>query len=275
MKKTCKKIISMIVSVYIVLMLFVTCSFYRAYAIPGSDPRIYVDIVYENGGTIRADVIVENMPNIRTGAFYLNVGAGWTILPNNHGNTKGLRIDSDDTINLGQYSIAENGTGRFLVFLNTDDNGYDYNGRLCYFHIERTSINNPMNSTLNCTFGDSGGLYGVNFVDITNQAVNPVMLSSYEYLIGDADGNGIIDARDATKILTATTNLTIYNVYSIRNSYTSIFPDAACAAAPDGNEDGVIDSSDATVVMQAYMAMSVGNTPSSNVGQIAIYEVFQ
>ena len=275
MKKTCKKIISMIVSVYIVLMLFVTCSFYRAYAIPGSDPRIYVDIVYENGGTIRADVIVENMPRLTVGAFYINVGSGWNILPSELEETRGLIVETGDKLSMSNFVCENNGNGRFLAFFNTYNNGLNYNGRLGYFQIERTSINNPMNSTFNCTFGESGNLFGVNGESIINQTNNPVMLSSYEYLIGDADGNGLIDARDSSKILAETSSSTSYNVYNIRNTYTSIFPDAVCAAAPDGNVDGTIDSNDANVVLQAYVSMSVGNTPSSNVGQIAIYEVFQ
>ena len=56
----------------------------HTYATPGTDPRIYVDIVYESGGTIRADLLVENMPNLTTGAFYINVGACWNILLNEY-----------------------------------------------------------------------------------------------------------------------------------------------------------------------------------------------
>ena len=119
-------------------------------------------------------------------------------------NTHGLRVDLGDRLYKSQRAVEINGNGRFLVFLNTNSNGFYYNGRLGYFQIERTSVNNPMNSILNCSFGNTGSLFDVNYVDITNQANNPVMLSSYEYLIGDAEGNAIIDARDATLILTQT-----------------------------------------------------------------------
>jgi hypothetical protein len=275
MKKAYKRIISSMLSVYVTIMIMVMGSVAHTYAIPGSNPRIYVDIVYQNNGTIRADVIFENMPDLTSGGFYINVGDGWNILPTYHGAEEGLRWSEGDTVSNGQWAISINGTGRFIAFTCTNPNAYDYNGRFCYFLIERTNINNPMNSTFNCTLGSSGYLNTSDNVYIGSLPNNPVMLSSYEYVIGDANGDGYIDARDATEIATVTSGCMMYNVYSIRSTYTSLFPDAVCAAAPDGDESGVIDSNDATVVLQAYAAMMVGNTPTSNVGQIAIYEVFQ
>lgn len=276
MSKKYKRIFSALLSFYILIIMVCTSTFIKTYAIPGNDPRIYVDIVYQEDGNIRADVIFENMPNIKSGGFHIGVGAGWSIVPSLHGRVDGIRIDMDDTLNGSSKSVAIDGNGRFIAFLNTESDGMDYNGVFCHFFIERTNINTPINSVINCYLGNTGYICtseNINYRELPN---NPVMLSSHEYLIGDADGNGVIDATDATDVLTATANNMMHNVYSIRNTFTNIFPNAVCAASPDANEDGVINSADAFLILDAYATSSVenNNMPICNVGKIAIYELF-
>lgn len=267
MSKKCKKTIAVLISLYMIIVSLLSSICFRTYAFSSNDPRIYVNIVYEDGGTIRADVMFENMPNLKAGGFQLNVGEGWHILPNDFGDD-GLNKDSRDKINNAIYSVYINNKGRFIGFCNAKLDGYNYNGRFCYFYIERTSESTPLNSVINCSL-DS--LYDADFTSIIETADVPVMLASYEYMIGDADGNGIIDARDASLVYTATDENMSYDVYSTRYTYTNEFPNAVCSASPDANEDGIIDSSDATLILRAYVnASSVGN-----VGEIAIYELFQ
>lgn len=69
------------------------------------------------------------------------------------------------------------------------------------------------------------------------------------YILGDADGNGIVNAVDASLVLSA---------YAEQSTYdTNILSDIQQLAA-DVNKDGVIDSSDASSILSYYAYFSTG-----------------
>ncbi len=71
------------------------------------------------------------------------------------------------------------------------------------------------------------------------------------YTLGDVNNDGVVDSADASEILSAYANLSIYGV-----SYIS----AAQELAADLNNDDTIDSTDASVIMEYYSYVSTGGT---------------
>lgn len=244
-----------------------------------NEPRMYVDFVYEEDGSIRGDIIFENVPDLSLCAFYLDIGDGWNILPAirkdpDTGAIKGVvehGITKDLTREANLFEVEFNGNGRFIVFSFIHDLAYDMNGRIAYFYVEKTDKYTSENATANISLASminnaTGESWGIDFK-------NPVMLSTHEYVIGDVDNDGVVTALDATLILTVTQNQT-FSVYEIRNSFRNYFPNAKCAASADIDQNGIIDEDDAYAAMDAYMAAMVGREPNSNAGKLDIFELF-
>lgn len=79
--------------------------------------------------------------------------------------------------------------------------------------------------------------------------VSAVKIEPPVYTIGDIDGNGIVDGRDATAVLTA------YAVASVRGAYP-LSEEQLSAADVTGN--GITDGIDASMILSFYAASSAG-----------------
>ncbi|MDE6501645.1 MAG: hypothetical protein K2L10_06140 [Ruminococcus sp.] len=258
-----------------------------------SKPKIYVDLTYEDDGDIRADVIIENMPTLCSGAFHIDLGDSWVMTKDNEG-----FYDSYDDSNLGKtgmqkaFALDETKSkkdgihGAFIVFTTFDMSNYDFNGKLFSLYVAKSQNFNPDDAGINIVY-NSAGEYVFDYlhhiddnnkkVDLSNNVhkTSPIMLEAHEYIVGDVNNDGMVNAVDSTCIFTALKNKdNSYNVNDIKYTYKSLFPDALCAAAPDANRDGTIEHSDGMLIMQYYADMATGHENHSGVGRRDIYEIF-
>lgn len=242
-------------------------------------PEIYVDIVYEDSTTIRADVMFENMPALYAGGFHVEIGEGFDFVLTSSGNVKQRRTDRTivdcDAV---ATRLQEPGDTFFVAFAHEEN--IDLNGNLISFYITKSDTYTSTNATVNISFENGDYLTyrqyidgGVEFTDVIEDSSVPTMLKSEEYIIGDADGNHIITPTDSAVVLSATNN-SILTVYDIRNTYTNIFPNADSAAAPDATRDGLISSADADAILDGYSEMQTNLSYDGIIGKIDVYEVF-
>ncbi len=246
-----------------------------------NDPKIYVDLHYEDDGDIRADVMLENVPTFFTGSFHIDLSDSWTTTNNSQGR---FFTTTDCTGSGGHASVHEAGEhGAFIFITSTDMENIDFNGRLVSFYVAKSENYDPNNNGINVVYKS-----GENFVDnlyhsapdhsYTNLLpqtleTTPTMLGAYEYKVGDVNSDGYVDAVDCSMVWSETKDRS-YCVDDIKNTYQSIFPKAKCAAAPDANQDNWISYEDGDLILQYYADMATGNENNTNVGKIDIFELF-
>lgn len=258
------------------------------------NPKIYVDLTYEEDGDIRADVMMENMPEIYSGAFHIDLGDSWIMSVNDEGDNTDYSLDGSIKKNYSQFAFEEDGTklkddgihGAFFVFVAPYYKNCDYNGKLFSFYVAKSENFDPDNAGINIVYTSSGNsvfdyIYHIdnnnNRIDLSPNVheTSPVMLGAYEYIVGDVNNDGMVNAVDSTCIFTALKNKdNSYNVNDIKYTYKSLFPDALCAAAPDADSNGTIEHSDAMLIMQYYADLSTSHENNSGVGRRDIYELF-
>lgn len=234
---------------------------------PSTSPRVYVDFVYEDDGDIRADIICENMPNIYAASFRVDFGSGWTVEPSvNHPESGYVRYYSD--FYMSPPSFLDSDT---VLVIFAPGYAPNINGVFLSIYVDRAAGNNPLNSYANISFGGSDGFYTQSS---TVNTTLPTMNSSYEYMIGDTNGNNIFNAVDASNVLWFVNHYGSKSVYQVQNNLSTYFPNAVCAAAADANEDGYITNTDADVILDAYAKEAANHPITSNVGKYAIDEIF-
>lgn len=81
---------------------------------------------------------------------------------------------------------------------------------------------------------------------------NDIFLLSNDYVLGDVNNDGSIDASDASQALT---------IYSEMASGKTLDVDINTLLSADVNNDGIIDASDASSILQYYAMASSGITP--------------
>lgn len=245
-----------------------------------NDPKIYVDLHYEDDGDIRADVMLENVPTFFTGCFHINLSDSWTYTTDN----RGRKFTVAGCTGQGHTSVHESAEHWETIFItSTDMENIDYNGKLVSFYVTKSENFDPDNNGINVVYlsGENfvDNLYhsenNGNYVNLLPQTLenNPTMLGAYEYKVGDVNSDGYVDAVDCSMVWSATKDRAYY-VNDIKNTYKSIFPKAKCAAAPDANQDGWINYSDGDDILQYYADMSTENVNNTNIGKIDIFELF-
>lgn len=245
-----------------------------------NDPKIYVDLHYEDDGDIRADVMLENVPTFFTGSFHIDLSDSWTLTTD----SRGRPFATAGCTGQGHTSVHEAGEhGAFVFITSTDMENIDYNGKLVSFYVAKSENFDPDNNGINVVYlsGENfvDNLYhsenNGNYVNLLPQTLenNPTMLGAYEYKVGDVNSDGYVDAVDCSMVWSATKDRAYY-VNDIKNTYKSIFPKAKCAAAPDANQDGWINYSDGDDILQYYADMSTENVNNTNIGKIDIFELF-
>lgn len=235
---------------------------------PSTDPRMYADLVYEEGGNIRVDVVMENMPDLMAGGFQVDVGDGWSLVYKTNGKTIDIKRKTADYA--GGYSAEKSGNGFFFTFDSTFD--VNLNGVLLSFYVTRNSNNSPLNSAINIDLS-RGLLYSKNNPTFNaNYAKNPHMDTAYQYKVGDVTGDGYIDSVDASNVKWL---LSHYGSKSVEDFYEIVtFEYPTCPMAFDADGDGYITSDDAQMILDSYANLMVGKEPLGNVGLIDYYEHF-
>lgn len=103
----------------------------------------------------------------------------------------------------------------------------------------------------------------------------PDILESNEYLVGDINGNGVVDGIDATRVLRACDlNGGDIKIKNINGNFTNEIPDLRSAYAADVNKDGFISQADADLLLKYYTTIISGIEYNGNIGKIDIYEIY-
>lgn len=244
-----------------------------------ASPRIYVDIVYEDANTPRADIYFENVPDINFAAFHIDIGKGWEIRMSDIFPDE-MMCFVDDSLNglvptfFKQKDTAHYENGLFITFAIRPGYDLDMNGRVASVYLNKTNDYSPTTAAINVDLLESDQLTDSANNNYAATSVNPIMLRADEYIIGDANGDHFVDARDCSEILTGINNDGILSVYEIRNSYKDIFKNAEAPAAPDADQNGYIEKADAIETLRYYADTATGTPYEGRIGSINVYETF-
>jgi hypothetical protein len=236
-------------------------------------PKIYVDIVYENSTTIRADIKFSGMPKLLAGGFHVNFGSGWNISKKSNGNanyTTKYGTSSDCEL----FTVAMSGSDTVFVTFGGSE-ALSYNGTFVSFYVTKSSSYSSTNSVINPQYLSGDFLSNASGNSIISTTQNPVMVRADEFVIGDANGDRVVNSLDASVILSAINNTGSLTVSTIASNYKTYFPNAAAPAAPDANQSGVINKTDADKIVDYYATVAVGGSYSGNIGKKDIYETFK
>lgn len=245
-----------------------------------ASPRIYVDIVYEDANTPRADIYFENVPEITVAGFHVDFGDGWEIRMSDIFPDR-IMCFEDSSLNglldmfKNQKDTVDYKNGLFITFVVTHGFDLDVNGRVASVYIRKTEDYSSTTAAINVELLNGDLLCDSNGIDYTETVSNPIMLRADEYIIGDANGDHFVDARDCSEILTGINNDGILSVYEIRNSYKDIFKNAEAPAAPDADQNGYINKKDSDDVLHYYASHQTGGTYEGSIGSKSFYETFE
>lgn len=243
-----------------------------------ASPKIVCDIVYNSSAAAnrkyRVDVKFSGMPVLQGASFNINVGSGWNVVATSN-NTPYVNRDGCTTENtrIFQKGFQEN-SNHILWCDFVEDTPANHNGTTFSFFLTKSSNNTPSNSAINISLDSTDFITNANGDNIAPNVSIPVMLQANQYIIGDANGDGYVNALDASTILSVTKNTPSLNVYSIRKTYKNYFPKAASPSAPDADRSGVINSTDANKILDYYSAIAAGKTYTGSIGKIDVYEIF-
>lgn len=250
-----------------------------------NDPRVYVNITYDDNGTAKADIMFENIPAISNGGFHLDVGDGWDLKMNNSFNPPKIKFETKNCTT-GEIQctpiIVKDGDNDVFIAFSTIKN-YDLNGRFLSIYLEKNANFTPSNAKINVVFKStenaSDSLATVKGDPVIDSVTDrsPAMNQVCEYKIGDVNNDGYVDAIDSSLILSSLkeNNKNSFMVESIKNNFKTFFPDATCPASPDANQDYIIDLSDSDIIMKYYTHMSTSGEDTSRVGKLDFYEFFE
>lgn len=256
----------------------ITASAMPVSSVSAVGPRVFVDITYEDNEKVRADIIFDNIEPASCGGFHIYIGDGWDFVLDDGdiaGTSNGCKSKSVT------LHTQKNGEKGFFITFHGSAN-YNLNGRFYSFYLEKNENFNSKNADVNVVFQaesqyiyDLIGTYqGTEFISAKTDTAPP-MLEAQEYIIGDANNDGRVNAIDASWIRMATTNNKSYTVDTIKYTYKSIFPEANCAAAPDADLDGHINFIDADKISEYYADMSTDEQNNSDIGKREFYEIFE
>lgn len=243
-----------------------------------NEPRVWINITYEDNKRPRADVMFENMPDCWAGDFHIDVGDGWNLVYRDGDKidilTEGCKAQGNVVVGVERsYNYFA------LGFLAKQDQ--NFNGRFCSFYLEKNENFNSENAKINVIFENSGSFDDYITSKNTGYIIGsadykpPVMLEAQEYIIGDANNDGYVNAIDGSWLLSSIDLNPQCKVEDIIYTYKEIFPQANCAAAPDANLDGIISQEDFDLIIEYYMDMSTNEQNNSRVGKREFYEIFQ
>ena len=202
--KVLKKSLAAIVAALTIMASFPVASSYAA-PDPTTDPQFYIDFTVEADGKIRGDVMLANVPNLSAIGFHINLGDGFEFvpLPDDPGRYTEIKTQFN-----GAYADSLIDDQR-LFFAGASVTSENVNGRFLSFYVERTAQSTDYNSTGEIEF--SGGVDGIydngSYIYRPPHIIIPVdtppILESGEFIYGDADDDGYVDASDAGRIMSA------------------------------------------------------------------------
>lgn len=244
-----------------------------------ASPQIYADVERHSDGTYWVNVEFENMPdNLHSGGFHVDLGSGWEIVyDTTFTDVPNVEKVADFSMEFRVQENEDNTESLFIAMATSQPHGLE--GTLATFQVAKTSNYSNSNAKVNISFDTPGDMLrvknGTELESIVGTVETPIMLKANEYIIGDANGDGIVDATDSSAISAGIADHPIFSVYNIRKTYNNYFPGAKASAAPDANQNGYIDSTDASLVLSYYADSAVGNDYDGVIGTIDVYEIFE
>lgn len=247
-----------------------------------SGEKIYANIEPYSGSTYIVNIVVENLPNFASGGFHLELAKGWDLVMDGsevYYNVEGCTAQGKLTffMNLDNSSFTDN-NDLFIGFMSGHND--NYNGNLLQLKVKKNKYYSASTSAINVRF-----CHGDHICQLTTNPDEkeilgedyqpPVMLDSTQFVVGDADGDGIVDSFDASVLLNALEKQSAFNVQAIRHTYKNYFPAALCAAAPDADKSGIINNTDVSRIMNYYSTIATGGTYTGTVGKVEVFERFQ
>lgn len=275
--KVFKKCLSAVMTSLTIMASLPVASSYAAPA-PSTDPQFYIDFTVEADGKIRGDVMLANVPNLSAIGFHINLGDGFEFvpLPDDPGYYTEIKTQFH-----GAYADALIDDQR-LFFAGASVTSENVNGHFLSFYVERTAQSTDYNSTGEIEFV-SGGLDGIydngsyiyNPPHIIIPIDTPPILESGEFIYGDADDDGYVDASDAGRIMSAISeNGGAISIASFTESTLTYLPTYRTAFAADVNTDGYISNDDVSAILNYYVTIGAGTPYTGNINTVDIYEIY-
>lgn len=231
-------------------------------------------VIIDNEELVKATIYFSDFASVSDGRFHVELGDGFVF--DNDGDTNYINYNCDEMTSslVGNAHFVGNAGSHsaFVYFASPSLSNQNINGAFVEVFLKETSSATQANSTFNFVFGISGIGYDQitnNTSSITYNATNtniPYMYKSARYVLGDVDGNGVVNSSDATAIDTVLSQYPYsYNISDIEGTYYYLFPYADDAWALDANQNGTLTNSDSTAISQ-YIAQ--GSSYSGNIGKI-------
>ena len=190
-----------------------------------------------------------------------------------------LNIEYDVTVNANQKTADPRFIGEWELYKGVDANGTEYNGGR--YPITAT-LNDDFTGTVSVSgrqypleWSSNGDTADVKTLDdgavyhgiLTNEGYGYATIQSgytgyfrkaeSEYILGDANNDGLVDGRDATMVLTEYARTSA-------NGGTPFSGDGRTVKAADIDENGIIDARDATSILTYYAYISVDGNPQTD-----------
>lgn len=231
-------------------------------------------VVIDNEELVKATIYFSNFAPVSDGNFHVELGDGFVF--DDDGDSNYINYDCQGMTSslVGNAHFVGN-AGSHSAFVYFSDPGQlnkSINGAFVKVFLKKTSIATQANSTFNFVFGTNG--YGFDQIksndssfiyNATNTNI-PYMYKSARFVLGDVDGNGIVNSSDATAIDTVLSQYPYsYSISDIENTYFYLFPYADDSWALDPNQNGTLSNADSSAISQ-YIAQ--GSSYSGNIGKI-------
>lgn len=256
---------------------------------PSTEPRIYIELTKDDKG-IRADVIMENVPDFRNAVIGFSLNKSWKCTDVITGSE--FDVDGDQIVDIQSHAgniinqYYKYDTKKRYVLLRVANNFSEesnHNGIVDSFYVEKTEWFDLSDSGLNLHHETLANVMAIFKADGTNifedvYFGSPRMLEANEFMYGDVTGDGYISGSDATWALSVCgSNGERVKVTDFYNNYTDIIKNMKAAYAADVNKDGYIDETDANIILYTYTQLLSDkgfDEIDGIVGDIDVYEVY-
>lgn len=250
-----------------------------------SGEKIYANIEPYSGSTYMVSIVMENLPDVFSGGFHVELAKGWDLVMDGSDidyTTEGCTASQAGQLEVKLDCLTFTDENDVFIGFGTSDNK-NYNGDFLKFKVKKNKYYSASTSAINIRFIPddiivkkiSGDPKKNKELILGEDYQPPVMLDSTQFVVGDADGDGIVDSFDASVLLNALEKQSAFNVQAIRHTYKNYFPAALCAAAPDADKSGIINNTDVSRIMNYYSTIATGGTYTGTVGKVEVFERFQ
>lgn len=250
---------------------------------------IYARLEYCSNTRVRVDIMIDNFSAVEYGGFHVELGEGLDFVTDTNYpdlleyETAGTYASQGTMVEACIDPTMSNGA--FITFARSQPIPTNLNIPLISFYADKNAYSTDANTTASVVSRSNNNAYDYIVDIVPNQDPEeillseisiPEMLTSTEYLVGDVNNDGYINATDASCILVAMNNNfnVPVSVHSIDSHFNMFFPNAKTKESPDANKDEWIDSDDSDEIMSYYSAMSAGQTYNGYVGQVNYYETY-